>query len=61
MIAADKVDASVGLHSFDEVDGPRLLRDGPTGLEALGLDAASAASLWAELSTMPKMDVGDSR
>ena len=45
----EKVKASVRLHSFDEVDGPRVLRCGIAGLRDLGLTEPQAEALWAEL------------
>ena len=50
--AAEKVDASVRLHSFDEVDGPRIVRDEEPGLVKLGIPADDAARLMNDLSGM---------
>ena len=35
MEAAQRVEKSVRLHSFDEVDGPRVLRYGMKGLQSV--------------------------
>eukprot|EP00656_Telonema_subtile_P048505 TRINITY_DN5791_c0_g1_i4.p1 TRINITY_DN5791_c0_g1~~TRINITY_DN5791_c0_g1_i4.p1 ORF type:complete len:339 (-),score=58.02 TRINITY_DN5791_c0_g1_i4:169-1185(-) len=49
--AAEAVLNSIRLHSFDEVDGPRVLRDGAPGLQTLGVPARVATDLITEITS----------